>query len=181
MLNAFVFDVASKEKYAISKSEFIWFNLFILQTRENNKMDELLERIHQLENNEAVILKESHELKEQNELLEFRIIELEEATTEKVNLFLISYCYRAIEVIFDVLVAWNWSSIRRKVFQPHQAINKFSHTLIKHRRAFKQDLLELKICRPKVAARLTGPPFFFFITQIPWNIEHLLGWCKPFS
>lgn len=55
------------------------------QTRENNKTDELLERIHQLENNEAVILKESHELREQNELLEFRIIELEEATTDKVN------------------------------------------------------------------------------------------------
>lgn len=43
-------------------------------------MDELLDRIHQLENNEAMILKESNELREQNELLEFRIIELEEAT-----------------------------------------------------------------------------------------------------
>lgn len=55
------------------------------QTRENNKVDELMERIHQLENNEATILKESNELKEQNELLEFRIIELEESTTDKVN------------------------------------------------------------------------------------------------
>lgn len=48
-------------------------------------MDELIERIHQLENNEATILKESNELKEQNELLEFRIIELEESTTDKVS------------------------------------------------------------------------------------------------
>ncbi|XP_031635433.1 janus kinase and microtubule-interacting protein 3-like [Contarinia nasturtii] len=47
-------------------------------TRENNKHDELHERIHQLECKEAIILKESHELREQNELLEFRIIELEE-------------------------------------------------------------------------------------------------------
>lgn len=55
-------------------------------------MDELLDRIHQLESNEAMILKESNELREQNELLEFRIIELEEATTtataDKVCIFI---------------------------------------------------------------------------------------------
>lgn len=56
------------------------------QTRENNKHDELLERIHQLECKEAIILKESHELREQNELLEFRIIELEEGA-DKVSKF----------------------------------------------------------------------------------------------
>lgn len=55
------------------------------QTRENNRTDELLERIHQLECKEAIILKESHELREQNELLEFRIIELEEGG-DKVSL-----------------------------------------------------------------------------------------------
>lgn len=48
-------------------------------------MDELLERIHQLESNEASILKESNELREQNELLEFRIIELEESSADKVR------------------------------------------------------------------------------------------------
>lgn len=48
-------------------------------------MDELLERIHHLESNEAIILKESNELREQNELLEFRIIELEESSTDKVT------------------------------------------------------------------------------------------------
>lgn len=56
----------------------IWTTANGAQTRENNKHNELLERIHQLECKEAIILKESHELREQNELLEFRIIELEE-------------------------------------------------------------------------------------------------------
>lgn len=60
------------------------------QTRENNRTDELLERIHQLECKEAIILKESHELREQNELLEFRIIELEE-DGNKVSVLLFSY------------------------------------------------------------------------------------------
>ncbi|XP_055301822.1 centromere protein F isoform X2 [Sitodiplosis mosellana] len=54
-------------------------------TRENHKHDELLERIHQLECKEAIILKESHELREQNELLEFRIIELEEGADKLLN------------------------------------------------------------------------------------------------
>lgn len=54
-------------------------------TRESNKHDELLERIHQLECKEAIILKESHELREQNELLEFRIIELEEGADKLLN------------------------------------------------------------------------------------------------
>lgn len=49
-----------------------------IQTRDNNKTNELMERIHQMECREAVILREAHELREQNELLEFRIIELEE-------------------------------------------------------------------------------------------------------
>lgn len=55
------------------------------QTRENSKTDELLQRIHRMESREAVILKEAHELREQNELLEFRIIELEEGC-DKVRL-----------------------------------------------------------------------------------------------
>lgn len=61
------------------------------QTRENNKHDELLERIHQLESKEAIILKESHELREQNELLEFRIIELEEGA-DKVSAKKSTFC-----------------------------------------------------------------------------------------
>lgn len=59
------------------------------QTRENNRTGELLERIHQLECKEANILKESHELREQNELLEFRIIELEEGGDKVSLLFII--------------------------------------------------------------------------------------------
>lgn len=55
-----------------------FFLPYLIQAQETNKTDELVERIHQLESKEAIILKESHELREQNELLEFRIIELEE-------------------------------------------------------------------------------------------------------
>lgn len=47
----------------------------------------MVERIHQLECREAIILKESHELREQNELLEFRIIELEESVGDKVSFY----------------------------------------------------------------------------------------------
>lgn len=56
-----------------------FYRIISWQTRVNNKTDELLERIHQLECREAIILRESHELREHNELLEFRILELEEA------------------------------------------------------------------------------------------------------
>lgn len=61
------------------------------KTRKNNRTDELVERIHQLECKEAIILKESHELREQNELLEFRIIELEE-DSDKVS-FIFHYLF----------------------------------------------------------------------------------------
>lgn len=46
------------------------------QTHESN--DELNKRIILLKQNEDCLLNEAHELRQQNELLEFRIIELEE-------------------------------------------------------------------------------------------------------
>lgn len=45
-------------------------------SRERTK---LTERIEYLEQREEGLLRETHELREQNELLEFRIIELEES------------------------------------------------------------------------------------------------------
>lgn len=47
-----------------------------------------MDRINQLECKEAAILKESHELREQNELLEFRILELEEGSDKVSDLVL---------------------------------------------------------------------------------------------
>lgn len=46
------------------------------QTHEGD--DELNKRIKLLKQNEDCLLNEAHELRQQNELLEFRIIELEE-------------------------------------------------------------------------------------------------------
>ncbi|KAJ6636146.1 hypothetical protein Bhyg_14733, partial [Pseudolycoriella hygida] len=46
---------------------------------ENSKMSELMERLSYMECENEKLSKESHELREQNELLEFRIIELEES------------------------------------------------------------------------------------------------------
>lgn len=71
-----------------------------VQTRETNKHDQLLDRIHQMECKEAIILKESHELREQNELLEFRIIELEEGA-DKVRVYALFFI---IIIIFRLLV-----------------------------------------------------------------------------
>lgn len=50
---------------------------------ENNDFDKLHERIKYLEQKESTLIQEGHELREQNELLEFRILELEE-THDKV-------------------------------------------------------------------------------------------------
>lgn len=83
------------------------------QTRQNNRTDELLERIHQLECKEAIILKESHELREQNELLEFRIIELEEGG-DKVSL---SFSIRISSHIWTVYTfIYLFESAKRKTF-----------------------------------------------------------------
>lgn len=49
----------------------------------NNDFDKLHERIKYLEQKESTLIQEGHELREQNELLEFRILELEE-THDKV-------------------------------------------------------------------------------------------------
>lgn len=52
-----------------------------LQTRDscNDQVNELLEKLKYLEDKEKYLLRETHEMREQNELLEFRIIELEES------------------------------------------------------------------------------------------------------
>lgn len=56
-----------------------------------NKGDEksIYERIKDLEFKESELLKEAHELREQNDLLEFRIVELEESH-DKVRLYQLS-------------------------------------------------------------------------------------------
>lgn len=95
--------------------------IYIFQTRENNKMDELLDRIHQLESNEAIILKESNELREQNELLEFRIIELEESSTDKVTFNSIKYDFNSANEFFRIdtsLIYMNMSPIGRRLSYP---------------------------------------------------------------
>lgn len=51
---------------------------FYLQTRDG-KNQQLFDKIKYFEQTEATLMKETHELREQNELLEFRIIELEES------------------------------------------------------------------------------------------------------
>ena len=48
-----------------------------LQIKEEDKS--IYERIKELEFRESELLKEAHELREQNDLLEFRIVELEES------------------------------------------------------------------------------------------------------
>lgn len=50
-----------------------------LQMRDGGKIQQLVDKIKYLEEKESNALKETHELREQNELLEFRIIELEES------------------------------------------------------------------------------------------------------
>lgn len=53
---------------------------------ENTKITDLMERLAYMECDREKLSKESHELREQNELLEFRIIELEESH-DKVSSF----------------------------------------------------------------------------------------------
>ena len=48
-----------------------------LQIKEEDKS--IYEKIKELEFRESELLKEAHELREQNDLLEFRIVELEES------------------------------------------------------------------------------------------------------
>lgn len=60
--------------------EFILCQLSLslsLQTKDDEKS--IYERIKILEFKESELLKEAHELREQNDLLEFRIVELEES------------------------------------------------------------------------------------------------------
>lgn len=46
---------------------------------DGGRTDQLLDRIRQLECKESKLVEETHELREQNDLLEFRIVELEES------------------------------------------------------------------------------------------------------
>lgn len=67
--------------------KFQVINLFVsfkFQNLASSKIDERLQRIAYLEKQLQILLEESYELREQNELLEFRNIELEESY--KVNL-----------------------------------------------------------------------------------------------
>lgn len=63
----------------ININQSIWF---VLQTKDDEKS--IYERIKEFEFKESELLKEVHELREQNDLLEFRIVELEE-THDKVS------------------------------------------------------------------------------------------------
>lgn len=82
------------------------FTLLIFQTRENNRTEELLDRINQLECKEATILKEAHELREQNELLEFRILELEEGSCDKVSDLMLLQIYNILITFHQQTVAF---------------------------------------------------------------------------
>lgn len=73
----------------------IRFHLFT-QLKNKDQSKKLKDRCKKLEQREAALTKELHEVREQNELLEFRIIELEEAH-DKVRwlyiIFALLYCY----------------------------------------------------------------------------------------
>lgn len=62
-----------------------------MQTKGDEKS--IYERIKELEFKESELLKEAHELREQNDLLEFRIVELEESHDK---VCLIFYRYHTI-------------------------------------------------------------------------------------
>uniref|UniRef100_A0A1B0CCR4 Janus kinase and microtubule-interacting protein C-terminal domain-containing protein n=1 Tax=Lutzomyia longipalpis TaxID=7200 RepID=A0A1B0CCR4_LUTLO len=51
----------------------------VRHTQNGNHTQHLMEKIRLLEQKESELHKEAYELKEQNELLEFRIVELEES------------------------------------------------------------------------------------------------------
>lgn len=58
----------------------------MLQTANNSKTPQLMERIKYLEEQGHQLEAEANDLREQNELLEFRILELEE-TNDKVCIY----------------------------------------------------------------------------------------------
>ena len=62
-----------------------------MQTRDDGKTQKLKEKIEYFEQREEKLLKETHELREQNELLEFRIIELEESHDKVSDLFIFEF------------------------------------------------------------------------------------------
>lgn len=68
-----------KEEDLILSDEFRFLHSF-RQEQNNNSMDNdrVHDRVLYLEDREKRLEKETHELREQNELLEFRILELEE-------------------------------------------------------------------------------------------------------
>jgi DNA-directed RNA polymerase specialized sigma54-like protein len=57
---------------------------FIVKSRKDDRTQKLREKIKLLTQREETLQQETNELREQNELLEFRIIELEE-THDKVS------------------------------------------------------------------------------------------------
>lgn len=58
---------------------FMFDTITILQIEEQSEVKKLKDKIARLQCKEEELLKETQELQEQNELLEFRIIELEES------------------------------------------------------------------------------------------------------
>uniref|UniRef100_A0A1Q3FZD5 Putative pftaire-interacting factor 1a n=1 Tax=Culex tarsalis TaxID=7177 RepID=A0A1Q3FZD5_CULTA len=73
------YDLLSAD-YGKAKDQIDSLERELLETTQNaRERAKLADRIEQLEQREESLLRESHELREQNELLEFRIIELEES------------------------------------------------------------------------------------------------------
>lgn len=64
---------------SLAFKSIIHFYFYSPQSIASNKIDERLQRIAYLEKELQNLLEESYELREQNELLEFRNIELEES------------------------------------------------------------------------------------------------------
>lgn len=57
----------------------VFSSFFLQQSANNSKIPQLMERIKYLEDQEHQLEAEANDLREQNELLEFRILELEES------------------------------------------------------------------------------------------------------
>lgn len=80
-------------KMSLANVKILWYivlilrinNYLFLQTKGDEKS--IYERIKELEFKESELLKEAHELREQNDLLEFRIVELEESHDKVCLLF----------------------------------------------------------------------------------------------
>lgn len=80
-----------REELSSAKKQIQEFDKTVIEANNNTKIQELVDSLHFLERKEYSLSQENHELQEQNELLEFRILELE-GSHEKVCIY-ISYYY----------------------------------------------------------------------------------------